>query len=312
VKICFCATDSFYGGINNNGGSRTIVLSAQTLRNMGHEAEVAAVCDNLTWFEHQKIHKKIPKDCDACIACSVSDVADMLASAPAKAKKLWWCRLLEDYQMPKSKIIKTAKKVRTIVNSEGLKKFFSKHGVKTEIVYQGIDDDWNIYRAQWNKPTIGFLISNKKRKNLKLVRRIIKKLGDSYDYAGYGSKNEQDEATKKTTKLFKYFRLSPDHNGLVDIYNKCDIWCSVSDSEGLHNPPMEAALCGCELACYDTPLGGTCDYANKETAWLFKDVDSAVKQIKKIDYSKNVKCRELIYNKIGTREQNMKRLLNLI
>lgn len=314
MKIAFCCQHNYYGGLGNQGGSRTIVLSAMMLNELGHKAYVVTQHkDKLTWFKHPKPLKCIPKDTDVCIACSVSDIKPMLTRMPKRAKAFWWCRLLEDYQMPKSKIIRHASKVHTLVNSECLQRWFAKHGVKTTVAYQGVDvDQWKDWDTRGSKKTIGFLVSKKKRKRFNEIKAIINQLGDKYDYVGYGTDIPDKDFVK--TKM-RYFKRNADYDDLLGIYNMAHIWLATSTSEGLHNPPMEAALCGCTLVCTDASRNGTKDYAiDGETAYCYPrgNIEMACAAIEKASGEKVVKAAEKIIQKISDRKTAMERLIEYV
>ena len=316
MNIAFCAQHSYWGGLGNNGGSRTIILSCETLRNLGHCADIVTHSDKYTWHKHLSPISHIPHNTDVCIACSVSDIEPMLAKMPKKAKAFWWCRLIENHQIPKAKIIKRAGMVRTLVNSESLQGWFKLYGVDTTVVYQGVDT------AKWtdlgkHKPkTIGFLLSKKKRKNFPLVYSIIKHLDDSYEYVGYGASQDLDTTIKSIVhKRFSKFYANPSHEQLIEIYNTAKYWVATSTKEGLHNPPIEAGLCGCILVCNGAMLGGTADYCiHNETGYVYLN-DNVIDVIKNIVLAKEYvvnPCKQLIRTKIQDRFQSMKHLVEVI
>lgn len=316
MRIAFCAQHPYYGGLNNNGGSRTILLSAATLRKLGHTVNVITQADGFSWFKHPKPLKTIPRDTDVCIAVGVSDIETMLESKPKRAKAFWWCRLLETYQMPKGKILKRAGMVKTLVNSENLQWWFKQHNVDTTVVYQGVDlGAWKDLDRRPEKKTIGFLLSQKKRKQFKIAKRIARRFGDVYDYVGFGAKGDLSGPIKSFIyKRVKTFRANPTHDQLLGIYNQCHVWVSTSAREGLHNPPLEAALSGCELVCNGVLHGGTADYCvHEKTGYRFVEnsTTSACEQILRCDGNLVVPCQGLIREKIGSREEAMKKLVEV-
>jgi len=316
VKVCFFADHHTYGGLNNNGGSQTILKSVMTLRTLGHTANVVSRVDRFTLFKHPKPIRSIPEDTEVCIAVSASDIKPMLARMPKKAKAYWWCRLLENYSMPKAKIVKYASKVKLLVNSEGLRDWFKKHGVGSKVVYQGVDiEDWEFDTWRSDKKTVGFLISNKARKNFKVVKGIVETLGDEYGYIGYGTKGDQDKRTVAFTKRrFSYFGTDLPHSAVSDAYNMAHIWCATSTKEGLHNCPVEAALCGCAVVYPDALLGGCSDHCiDGETAWAYKarNVEDACRAIREASRTRNEAHRNLVIEKIGDRSTAMARLVKV-
>ena len=310
--ICFYADHPYWSQLNNNGGSRSILLSQMTLRKLGHEVSVVARHDGFSWFKHPKPIRRIPKNADICIAVSISDVKPMLTRMPKKAKAFYWCRLLETLHMPKSKIVRHAKNVHTLVNSECLQAWFAKHRVKTTVAYQGVDvEKWRDLGQRSGKPTIGFLVSKKKRKHFDVVKQIVELCGDKYDYVGYGAKKDQNSKTRGFAKNhFKVFKQNPSHDDLVGLYNLCHTWVVTSTKEGLHNPVLEAALCGAAVVYLNARLGGCADHCiDRQTAWEYesRNAESAAKAIALADKSLNEAHKKLIIDKISDRVIAMER-----
>ena len=117
MKIAFCGDHSYWGQLNNNGGTRTVLLSIKALRELGHEAVFVAHKDRFSWFKHDKPVHKMPSDADAVVAISISEVDAVLKHSPHHAKKVLWMRGWETWQIPEKKILKTAKKIAVICNS---------------------------------------------------------------------------------------------------------------------------------------------------------------------------------------------------
>ena len=317
MNIVFCAQHPYYGGLGPTGGTATILRSVMMLRDMGHTANVVTRSDKFTWFKHPAPLRHIPKDADVCIAVSSNDIKPMLTRMPKKARPFYWCRLLDaGSKMPKKKLLHYVSKVPTLVNSENLRDWFKEHGIQTTIAYQGVDIDKWQDNGKRDKPTIGFLISKKLRKHFELVEQIVKRLGDEYDYVGYGASKDQNKSTLAFVKEhLSYFQTNASHADLLRIYNLCHIWVATSTQEGLHNPPVEAALCGCEVVFPDAALGGCSDHCLAgETAYRYKarDPDSAVQVIKQADGSRVAVHQELIRAKIGDRRVAMERLVQCL
>ena len=78
MKIAFYGNHTYWGQLNNNGGTRSILLSINALKKLGHEAVFVAHKDRFTWFEHDKPVHKIPRDADAVVAISISEVDAVL------------------------------------------------------------------------------------------------------------------------------------------------------------------------------------------------------------------------------------------
>ena len=316
MRIAFCCQHPYYGGLSPNGGSKTILLSADALRGLGHEVCVVTRSDKFDWFKHPKPVKNIPLNTDVCIAVSASDIKPMLTRMPKRAKAFWWCRGIESWAMPKKKIIKLAAKIPTLVNSEGLQTWFKNKGVDTTVVYQGIDVNlWKDENIRGGR-IIGFLVSNKPSKHFDVVEKIVRLLGSDYEYVGYGGKKSQDSHTLGfTSRNFLYFKTGIKHPELLRIYNMADTWVATSTKEGLHNCPLEAALCGCSVVYPDAILGGCGDHCvDGKTAWEYEanNHESACVAIRKADKSRNEAHKALIKEKIGDRTQAMKRFVEVL
>jgi hypothetical protein len=96
------------------------------------------------------------------------------------------------------------------------------------------------------------------------------------------------------------------------LYSECDIWIATSRLEGFHNPPAEAALCGCCVFVNNNKQNGCGDYATNETSHIYSSVDDLIEKIKCADYSKVIKMQTLIREKIGSRESNMAKLVEAL
>ena len=312
MNICFYADHGYWSQLSPNGGTATILHSADTLRKLGHEVSVVASIDRFSWFKHPKPVKEIPKNTDVCIAVTISDVPRMLKRT--KAKPFYWARLLENYQMTSPSLLKQASRVSVLVNSEGLQGWYGKHGIDTQIVYQGIDlskwRDLNMHEDDG----IGFLISSKKRKNFDFVMDVVKALGRKYKYYGYGA--DYNHKIKLFVKdRFLLYVKNAGYADLIRMYNLVGKWVSTSTKEGLHNCPLEAGLCGCTVIYPDASLAGCSDHCiDGKTAWKYKalDVKSVVEAIERSDSSLNEDHKDLIVSKIGSRKDCMKKLIDIL
>lgn len=216
--------------------------------------------------------------------------------------------------MPKATLIKHASKVNVLVNSENLHDWFERRGIKSSIAYQGVDSGkWRDLRMHEEK-SIGFLVSGKKRKNFDFAMKVIKKLGKGYRYYGYGV--DLNGNIKRFVKdRFYSFVKKAQYSDLIRLYNLVGTWVSTSTKEGLHNCPIEAALCGCAVVYPDAPLAGCDDHCiDGKTAWRYNalDVDSAVNAIQMADKSRNEDHKDIIISKIQNRRECMVKLVNIL
>ena len=114
---------------------------------------------------------------------------------------------------------------------------------------------------------------------------------------------------------------SPSSDALRSFYNKIKVWMAPTELEGLHNPPMEASLCGCGLVATDHGMSGMSDYAKHlDTALVYPagDLKLASEYVNTLmkDHGLreelNNNMVELLREKIGSRQENMKKMLEII
>ena len=311
MRICFSAIGS---GIANNGGSKTVLSCANVLSDLGHEVFVASTVWNFDWFKVKaKRINKLPKDVDAIIATAVSTV-EPLVKFNTRAKKRWYLRGWETWGNPEEKMVNGVKSIKCITNSEWLsEKVRSISGRKSPIIYPGIDDYF--YKEERDRDdivTIGGLYNSKKLKRFGLWKGIVAEVFSKRKIRVilFG-----DEPKPKLPFDFQYCRKpKPDQHRR--LYNNCDIWFFTSSNEGLHIPPMEAGKCGCALVGVD--IGGVRDYAiNNETA-LLGHPGECLKNIFQLVDNCNFRERlsdnllELINSKIGNRQDNMRKLVEVL
>jgi len=298
MKITFCSLHKYWGGLAPNGGTQTILRSADTLRKLGHEVNVVAPVDRFKWFEHPKPLKKIPEDTDVCVAISISDVDLLMKEAPKTAKLAYWARPIEFWQFEKKKAISILKRFKRhgkiFTNSTWQVDYMDAYGIKSEVIYNGIDfDKWK--ELGLKREAIGCLKHAHERKRYRDCKHLIKKI-KWREFLKLGSKKHKNIVGNK----------------LMKFYNKCNIWFAPTELEGFHNVPAEANLCGCLIigsSCYRNGMG---DYLGKNTGMVYDSLDEAIDMIKKPDYSKVPKMQEVLVNKIGTRKKNMEKLVECL
>lgn len=303
MKIAFYCDHPVWGQLANNGGTRTILKSAETLRALGHEVDVIATKDKFTWFEHPPCKRTISKGTDWVIAASVSDVHSMRERCKT-LKQAWWMRGMETWQHPKYKIIKRAGKVRTFVNSEYQKKWLAENGVATELLYPGYDN-WKDRNLRGDKIRIGSLYSDRTTKQFGHFRTLAKELGEDYEFVTFGDRNVHEGWIHKHLK-------KPSHKELEELYSSCHIWFAPTKWEGLHNVPMEAALCGAHIICYNSPANGCWDYLDLEESFVYSVVADAAEYIRRWNRICLGRTKKKIQDVIGTREHNMKKLVRML
>ena len=308
-------------GLANNGGSRTLIHCQRVLRELGHKVDIIATADRFTWFEHIKAIKRIPPNVDWVIATACSSVKSTLQSHCKN--KAWYIRAHETWhpKFNEDKLIQLYKNpnILKIVNSIWQKEFLESFGVNCHLVYQGVDLHlWhNLRFRETNKiPVIGCMYSTQSRKqwcNFVILNKI---LGKDFKYIAYGNKHP-DLIPKADKNFLNTYLCQPDIDTLNHLYSMCDVWFAPTNSEGLHNPPMEASLCGCIICCSDAERNGMSDYAISDySAMIYPDNDISVAAqyirefVKYKHFADN--AAEIIRTKINTREHNMKKFAKIL
>lgn len=308
MKLAF---NSSYSGLGNNGGTRTIIKCCEALRKLAHDCDIIAAVDKFTWFEHRPPIRYISKDLDAVIAVACTDVYSTLKIlAPVKA---WYIRGHENWTMSDQKLRELYNSdVLNIVNSRGLQQLLAAYGADSKVVYQGIDFDlWKDKGLRSNdKIRIGAIYDEKSTKRWTDFAKLAQILGHKdYEYVAAGSKMPKED-------FLSWFRLNANVSQLNELYSSCHIWFAPTELEGLHNPPMEAALCGCLIVCSDAPMNGMgFDYAfDGNTAMVYRagDVDHAAELIKNPNWDCIERMDNCLRHDIGTRENNMRKLVKYL
>lgn len=300
MNICFYAAGK-KSGLSNNGGSRTILRSAETLRNLGHRVDVCARHDSFTWFDHPKVLKDPPVDRDVLIAASAKDVAQM---SKLKGKKFWWMRGYETWAMSDIDIKGAIRKQPMISNSTWLKEYCEKNGVKCELCYAGFDfDRWEDRNKRADDLlTVGFQYNERHKSKWYDVVSVMDTYPD-VEYIGYG-------ADEEPLVPFEYY-MNPTHEEKVDIYSRCHIWLAPSENDSFHCSPAEANLCGCLVVGKKHPRNGM-EYLTEETGMLYGKVKDAWAMIRNPDFSRIPKMQKFLKEKIGSREDNMRRFVEIL
>ncbi len=308
MKLAFNVMNS---GLGNNGGSRTILLCRKVLEELGHRCDIIGTGDNFTWFEHKPLITHIPNDLDAIIATACTTMPTTLdADVPGKA---WYIRAHESWSMRDYKLKEYYNAgILNIVNSIGLQKKLANYGADSKVVYQGIDFDWwrDLKLRPENKIRIGCLHTKQPRKRWRDFVELHRILGDDkYEYVGMGNARSDDD-------FLMDFKLNANVEELNALYSSCHIWFAPTDSEGLHNVPMEAALCGCLVVCSDNVLNGmVLDYAFKDkTAMVYEfgKLEDAADLIRNPNWSLVREMQDCLRDVIGDREYNMKKLVEVL
>ena len=317
MKIVFNCLRS---GLGNNGGTRTLLKCQESLVRLGHKCVIVATTDKFDWFHHIHPSSIIPNSYDAIIATACTTVNETIQSRILN--KFWYIRGHETWvpgynedvinNMYTNKLIK-------ITNSKWIQNHITNLGNKCYLVHQGIDfDSWSNLklRNHQDKITIGCLYSSKESKGWKDFKILASILGKNFSYISFGIK-DKGQVISKNTWLTEY-ESNPDNKTLNKLYSKCHYWFVPTMLEGLHNPPMEASLCGCKIIVNDCERNGTIDYCIPWTTCLIYphgNISYAAEIIQKDETfdihmvdAMNTQLRE----QIGNREENMLKLVKIL
>lgn len=324
-------------GLGNNGGSATIVKSANVLKDLGHNV---IIVDNVPiaykWSEIKVEHKivknekEIP-DADVIIATGYATVESTLKADKGCGKKFHYIRGWETWKFSEDYIIKNILNVPTvkIVNSLCLKNKLNKYGIDSFIIRPGHDfEDFypkgNREKSDYNNIIIGGLYNEGKKRSGKRTKWI-------FDVCNLLLDKEHDIkfslwmfGTEKTIPPFpRFIKRAYFDNPPIDIknslYNSIDIWIAPTELEGLHIPPAEAMLTECAVVGTNTEMSGMEDYLiNGGTGIVTNnDINSFYNGVKELVRNKELRLqlgkngRRKILS-LGDRKENMKRMVEIL
>ncbi len=304
--------NSLNSGLANNGGSRTVILCAKVLEELGHKCDIVATSDRFTWFAHKPVIQHIPSSTDVIIATGCTTVVSTLESrVPNKA---WYIRGHETWMYSEKQLAElyNIPEIKNIVNSKGLQQILSSYGADSKVVYPGIDEGmWkNRKLRQDDKVRIGCLYNKKPTKRWVDFVKLAEILGtEKYEYIGIGD-------TTRDESFLTHFGTNVSIEELNNVYSSCHVWFAPTELEGLHNVPMEAALCGCLVVCSDSTMNGMgFDYTfHNNTAMVYesRNIEEAAQLIR----NPNWEVIDRMYNhlefNIGTREDNMRKMVKCL
>jgi len=330
MKILFNVINS---GLGNCGGANTIIKSANTLVDLGHDVTIIDNSKNKnTWTPIKAKHliirdiPDIPKS-DCIIATSFTTVKSTLKiSKILNIPSYHWIRGWELWNMNEKDIINNVLNVPTIklVNSLNLQKKLKKYNIDSYLVRPGYDleDIYPKYIRNYKNDNIvlGGLYHGGKHRHTKRTDWILEsskilkqKYGNKIKLYMFGiDKNPNNPVIDK-------YLSNPNIKDKNDFYNEIDIWLSPSKLEGLHIPPAEAMLTCCPVIGTNAELNGMNDYLiHNETGIV--SLDNLNCFIDGIElYICNPKIREIYGKKsfdkiheIGDRKSNMKKLIEIL
>ncbi|MGD2072089.1 MAG: glycosyltransferase family 4 protein [Candidatus Thorarchaeota archaeon] len=314
-------------GMGNNGGTSTIVRSANQLVEMGHEVTILDSSRNqFTWCPlfakhiRPKKNNHVP-DADVVIATGYKSVGPTIRLPERCGIKSHWIRAWETWVMPEEKIVGKIMNQPTVklVNSICLHKKLKEHGLDSYIIRPGYDLDL-LYPMSIHTPNnivLGGLFRtgvHGKRKRTEWIFNAVREIKKKYDVMlwMFGS-----EANPNNPLIDRYLRL-PNMKEKSKFYNSIDIWLAPTMSEGLHMPPAEVMLVECPVVGTNAELSGMQDYLiHGETGYVSQNnLKDFIKYIEKLienpflreDFGRRGRKRIL---EIGDRKKNMQKLVDL-
>lgn len=317
-------------GLGNNGGSFTLVKSANTLVDMGHEVIFADSGKNQhTWVKLKAQHKIVRQKrnlpfADFIIATGYKSVPETATAPDFAGKKFHWIRGWETWQYGEDDIINKVLKAPTtkLVNGLCLQNKLKSLGFDSYLIRPGYDFDKLKplkIKKDPNVVILGGLNKQGRHANSKRTAWILetakvlkRKYGKKIQLWMFGM-----DALPSTTVVDHYVK-NPTAEQKNSIYNHADIWLATSMLEGLHMPPAEAMITECPVVGTNAEMSGTIDYlqdlktgivTNNDIFSFMKGVEELVKNDKlRQKLGKNARIRIL---EIGNRRNNMEVLINL-
>ena len=257
-------------GLANNGGSRTIVRSANTLRKMGHDIIILNTkpIPAYNWDTIDvpviapKTSKNIP-EADIIIATAYSTVRSTMEASKCRIKA-HWIRGYESWSNTENQIREVFNQpTLKIVNSICMHNKLLEYGVTSEIILPGYDFE-ELYptglRDVEEKIVIGGLYSEGKKRKSKRTEWIfeaVRNIKEDIDIelVMFGA----DGIPPKDSPV-DYFIPNPDIKTKSKIYNICDIWLAPTENDSLHLCAAEAMQTCCAVVGTDAQMNGMKDY----------------------------------------------------
>ncbi len=303
MKIIFNAQTS---SINNNGGSKTLLRSAETLDSLGHNTSVISRVNYFTWFKPKcEILSLAPKYIHpetVFVAVSVMDLENT-TQFYRMYKRVWYARAWAVWVNGEQWLIDQSKKFvnaggKIIVNASWLvDQFKDKCDIDVELCFAGLDLDYWKKSKQDDVYTIGAMkYERHKTKRSDLIEKLKSHIIKENKYSFYTMGIDSDYGNSQVR----------------DFYSCCDIIFTPTELEGFHNVGAEANLCGCLVFCNRMPSNGMGDYATEETAECFSGWDELLSKLKNPDFSKVPKMQKVLRERVGSREENMTKFVELI
>jgi len=322
VKIIF---NLFQVGLNNNGGSHTLINSANTLSDLGNEVIIVDSSKNFYTWNELKCKHLIVKDinefpnADIIIA---TGMRSMESTEKCKIKnKFVYVRGWETWVYPEKNLVDLLKQssCKKIVNSSCLQNKLTSFSIPSYKCFPGYDLDefYPNNKRNNDKIVLGGLFNYGNKRKTKRTEWILKAYNDlkkeyeiSLNLFGIEDKLQKSDVN---------FTYNPTKEKKNNIYNNINLWLATSDLEGLHITPAEAMLTECCIIGTNAEMSGTQDYLFNNSTGIVtnNDYNSFLNGIKEIlfDFEKQNILGKNARNKIleiGDRKKNMKKFLQII
>jgi hypothetical protein len=312
-------------GAGNNGGTHTLIQSANTLKKLGQEVVIIdSGSSKYTWDEILVPYLKINdvNDVKGDVIIATGSYSVLSTNNSKIKKKYWWIRGWETWKYPEKTLVEmlNVTHCKKIVNSICLEKKLKQYKIESNIIRPGHDFDkifpLNI-RKDNNKVILGGLYNQgtkRSHKRTSWIFETFKILREKYPIELYMFGSDGTPETSPT-KFFK----NPNIQEKNEIYNKIDIWLSPSELEGLHIAPAEAMLTECCVVGNNSKLSGTEDYliddytglvSNNDFYSFVVNVEILIKH-KILRNNLAVQGRKKILE-LGDRKENMIKLIELL
>lgn len=318
-------------GLGNNGGSSTLVRSANTLVELGHDVTLIDSFRNKhTWTPLKAKHIRIKSlkeapDADVVIATGYKTVKFTVRLPDRCGKKVHWIRGWETWTMSEPIINTRILQAPTfkIVNGLCLQKKLEKYDTPSVIIRPGYDFDEIIpTRIRENRKKKVLIVGglNNHRHKSKRSNWVVE--------LGANLKRRHPrlrlwmfgmERCPPGIVVDKYYK-NPSLPEKNTFYNSCDIWLAPTQNEGLHICPAEAMMTECVVVGSNAEMSGLKDYLiHEETGLVAKAgntpqfIDRIQKLINDTDLRRKLgkAGREKILS-LGNRHDNMKKLVEIL
>lgn len=332
-------------GLGNNGGSLTIIKSANALVDLGHEVYIVDSMSNQCTWEKLKA-EYINVNTDITAIHSQVDVVVCTGFKTLKAiRSFWpkmsgnrvfhWIRGWETWNYPEEELISMLSDdyiypTIKMVNGAQLQRKLYSLGIESHIIRPGYDFDElfpdNILSpVQTISKTIGYVFLGG------IYNRGDKRKAKRTEWI-FKTKTELEKRGQKIMlQMFGTGELSPEAKIYMNSYTKnpqrltkniffngVDIWLAPTELEGLHMPPAEAMLTECPVIGTNAELSGMEDYLiNQETGFVadntlesFIACTEALVKNKRLRQQLGKAARQKILS-LGDRKQNMQKMVEL-